>query len=110
MGPRATKKSENSGISDREDAASLRRQDSNPLAGQGRAKRRAYAIETMVGLGPDSADDETNEETTSASAVAMAVLDFIRPREDEMVYNFNLAIDLNPAYGDRRAREFAGRN
>ncbi|MGA9722666.1 MAG: hypothetical protein WBQ86_09445 [Candidatus Binatus sp.] len=40
----------------------------------------------------------------------MAVLDFIRPREDEMVYNFNLAIDLNPAYGDRRAREFAGRN
>jgi hypothetical protein len=50
-----------------------------------------------------------NEETTSASAVAMAV-DFVRPDEDETAYNFNLAIDLNQAYGDRRAREFAGRN
>jgi hypothetical protein len=57
-GSRATKKSENSGILDHEDAASLRTQDSNLLAGQGRAKRRVNIIETMVGLDSYSADDE----------------------------------------------------
>ncbi len=46
-----------------------------------------------------------NEQTQSATAVALAVFDFIQLVGDEMVYDVNRAIDLIDAYGDRRARQ-----
>jgi len=45
------------------------------------------------------------EQTESATAVALAVFDFIQLVGDEMVYDVNRAIDLIQSYGDLRARE-----
>ncbi len=46
-----------------------------------------------------------NEQTESATDVALRVFDFIQLAGDETVYDVNRAIDLIEAYGDRRARQ-----
>ena len=46
-----------------------------------------------------------SEQTESATAVALAVFNFIQLVGDEMVYDVNRAIDLIQSYGDLRARE-----
>ncbi|MGA7619957.1 hypothetical protein [Candidatus Binatus sp.] len=46
-----------------------------------------------------------SEQTESATAVALAVFDFIELIGDEMVYDVNRAIDLIQAFGARQARE-----
>jgi hypothetical protein len=46
-----------------------------------------------------------SEQTESATAVALAVFDFIQLVGDEMVYDVSRAIDLIDAFGARRARE-----
>ena len=46
-----------------------------------------------------------SEQTESATAVALAVFDFIQLVGDEMVYDVNRAIDLIQAFGARQARE-----
>ena len=46
-----------------------------------------------------------NEQTQSATAVALAVFDFIQLVGDEIVYDVNRASDLIQEFGDRRVRE-----
>jgi hypothetical protein len=46
-----------------------------------------------------------SEQIESATAVALAVFDFIQLVGDEMVYDVNRAIDLIQAFGARQARE-----
>ncbi len=50
-----------------------------------------------------------SQQTESATAVALAVFDFIQLVGDEMVYDINRAIDLIDAFGARRAREASRR-
>jgi hypothetical protein len=46
-----------------------------------------------------------NRQTECATAVALALFDFIQLTGDEIVYDVNRAIDLIEAYGARRVRE-----
>lgn len=46
-----------------------------------------------------------NEQTKSATAVAVAVFDLFHPSSDEVVFEVSRAAELIQAYGDRRARE-----
>lgn len=46
-----------------------------------------------------------NRQRECATAVALALFDFIQLTGDEIVYDVNRAIDLIEAYGNRRVRE-----
>ena len=46
-----------------------------------------------------------NEQTESATAVAVAVFDLFQVVGDEIVFDASRAIDLIRAYGERRVRE-----
>lgn len=47
---------------------------------------------------------DQNEQTESATVVAVAVFDLFQVVGDETVYDVNGVIDLIQAYGDRRVR------
>jgi hypothetical protein len=61
-------------------------------------KQRLDLIRTQVMM-------NQNEQTESATAVALAVFDFIQLVGDEMVYDINRAIDLIDSFGNERARQ-----
>jgi hypothetical protein len=48
---------------------------------------------------------DQNEQTESATAVAVAVFDLFQPVGDEVVFDVSRAIEIIRAYGDRRVRE-----